>query len=189
MRNEYLLRPENLRLAPQERLKLLIEADYYPIVTKRTSTDRQLKEMINLYNFYSIAYADFFNNKENEHAYFAGIILEINSSDHFIGTTAEVKAKNEILADNFNSKFASFKEVVNKVDLIEKGLIAVRNLFFEYFTKYPDIYEKYQLDNITDVMFIDIPDFVKFKVENNPKWVVDVFKYWGIELKLKESSN
>ena len=82
-----------------------------------------------------------------------------------------------------------FKDAVDRVDLIEKRLKAIRNLFFEYFYKYPDICEEYQLLEFIDGLITDIPENVKRIAKENPKWITDVFKYWGIELKREESSN
>lgn len=50
---EYLQTKKAIQLPQDERLKLLVTARYYPLSGKRTSAYAQIKEMIDLYDFYS----------------------------------------------------------------------------------------------------------------------------------------
>ena len=58
-----------IQLCPKKRLELLLCANNYPIVKKKTSAIRQLKEMIDFYNLCCIQLTQFFPTESSENNY------------------------------------------------------------------------------------------------------------------------
>ena len=55
-----LLSKEAIKLPPKQRLELLLKAETYPIVKKRTSAEGQIREMIDFYNLCCLMLAKHF---------------------------------------------------------------------------------------------------------------------------------
>ncbi len=60
---QQLLSKEAINLPPKEQLNLLLKANKYPLVRKRTSATKQIKEMIDFYNLCCLMLAQYFPNE------------------------------------------------------------------------------------------------------------------------------
>ena len=156
---QQLLSKQAIQLPARERLALLLQANRYPIVRKGTSAERQIKEMINLYNLYCLMLIRYFPSEEAEEKY---ILL------NWIST----------LNIN-NAKLKNALQMVKSYEEVERRITQIQLLFNEYRESFPEIYEKY---NLEDIVTKRITDIIKDSRElcKDPVWVQGVMNVWDI---------
>ena len=156
---QQLLSKQAIQLPARERLALLLQANRYPIVRKGTSAERQIKEMINLYNLYCLMLTRYFPSEEAEEKY---ILL------------------NWIATLNINNaKLKNALQMVKSYEEVERRITQIQLLFNEYRESFPEIYEKY---NLEDIVTKQITDIIKDSRElcKDPVWVQGVMNVWDI---------
>lgn len=139
---QQLLSKEAIKLPPKERLNLLLNAKRYPIVKKRTSAEGQIKEMIDFFNLCCLMLAQYFPNEQAESNF---LLLSIIASQ---GNTQEIAI----------GKLAEAFRLLHGYEELENRITAIQGLFYQYEKTFPDIYQRY---NLEDIAFQPISDIVK----------------------------
>lgn len=160
---QQLLSKQAIRLQPKERLALLLKAKRYPIVKKRTSAESQIKEMLDLYKLYCLMLAQYFPNEEAENTCF---FLTLVATQENQQTTITAR-----LAEAF--------KMLDNYEELERKITAIQILFEEYREKFPNIYERYNLEEITQKRISDMIRDSR-QLRNNPLWVNEVMKRWEL---------
>lgn len=148
------------------RLMRLLESDYYPIVKKRNFTERQIEELIRLYDLFCVKLATiFFEN-------------------YIISNELKFMLKNEKEEISLPKQLEEVLVEIKTVKEIESKIFQIRHAFKLYKEKYRDLYEYYELeyylkDNLNQIiergwMIIKTPVLLEF-----------LCKYWRIEFKVE----
>lgn len=154
---------EAINLPPRQRLELLLRANSYPIVKKRTSAEGQLKAMLDFYDFCCIVLAQFFQDKNAERNF---IML------NFFETQEEFKSM-------ISGEVVSAFEIMRNYEKIESKVCALQGLFYQYQYIFPELYYSYNLEEIATRHISDI-------IRDTKEWMKDknlvneVFKRWGL---------
>lgn len=139
---QQLLSKEAIKLPPKERLILLLNAKGYPIVKKRTSAEGQIKEMIDFYNLCCLMLAQYFPNEQADNNF---LLLNIIDSQ---------RNSQEVV----NGKLAKAFRLLHGYEELENRITAIQGLFYQYEKTFPDIYQRY---NLEDIAFQPISDIVE----------------------------
>lgn len=163
---QQLLSKEAIHLAPKERLMLLSNARYYPIVKKRTSAEKQIEEMLDLYELFSLMLVHYFPTDKAVDNYVVLSLLESIMSED----------SQTIISKSVSEAF----DKVKSYEELEKRIVAIRNLFYQYFETFPDLYEKYNLERFAYEKIPDMLENARYALKNNPDWVEEIRNRWGI---------
>lgn len=161
----YLLSKEAISAPPKERLALLLNARRYPMVSKRTSVERQIEEMKDLLDLFSFWLTKFI---PDECAEYNCMMLSLMQADETTSSTATGQ-----LAEAFKM-LKDYEELERKID-------AIKNLLFEYSDRFPDMYYDTELEELATKSLPDMVDEARYKLQNHPSWEQELKKRWGIE--------
>ena len=164
---EQLLSKQAIQLPPKERLQLLLSANYYPVVKKRTSAVAQIKEMINFYDFCAIMLTKFFPDEKAEANYIA--LALIDSKQGQFGT-------NQLM----NRRLSEAFELVKNYEEFERKITAIQNLFWQYSKDFPDLFEKYNLEDLATQSIFDVLDGARYMLENHAPEAKKLMDHWGV---------
>lgn len=161
---QQLFSKQTIHLPTVERLELLLKAKRYPIVRKKTSAEKQIKEMLDLYNLYCLMLVQFFPNEVAEEQCLLLTLVETQE----IPQTA--------VTDELSKAFrllAGYEE-------LERKITAIQMLFDKYREFFPDIYEQYNLEEITVARISDIIRNSRRLCQTNPLWIKEVMTRWEL---------
>ncbi len=163
---QQLLSKSAINLPPKERLELLLKCKRYPIVKKRTSAEKQLKEMLDFYNLCSIILAKYFPTEQAESNF---MLLSVLASQEEIQANAD-----EQLSESFR--------LLDSYEEFENRITAIQILFDQYHGSFPDLYERYNLEDISIQSIHDMIEFGRdlLSVNENASFVQKLLKRWGI---------
>lgn len=164
---EQLLSKQAIALPPKERLQLLLSASYYPVVKKGTSAEAQIKEMISLYHFCALMLTKFFPDEEAEANYIA--LALIDSTQGQFGT-------NQLMPGRLSKAF----ELVKNYEEFERKITAIRNLFWQYSKDFPDLFEKYNLEDLATENIYDMLEGARYMLENHHPEAEKLMDHWGV---------
>lgn len=163
---EQLLSKQAIQLPPKERLQLLLSTSNYPIVPKRTSAEKQIKEMLDFYEFCCLMLMYYFPNEEAEANYIAlAMLSEVEKQD---------------LQIPVSSKLSKAFKLVEDYEKFEKKITAVRDLFLQYSIKYPDIYDKYNLEDLVFLSVHDMLENARYIAKENPSKLERILSRWEL---------
>lgn len=154
---------EAINLPPRQRLELLLRANSYPIVRKRTSAEGQLKAMLDFYDFCCIVLAQFFQGKNAERNF---VML------NFMESQEEFKSM-------ISGELASAFEIMINYEKMESKVCALQGLFYQYKYDFPELYDSYNLEDTATQRISDV-------IRDTKEWMKDknlvdkVFKRWGL---------
>lgn len=160
---QYLLSKEAINLPPKERLSLLLKCKRYPIVRKRTSAERQLKEMIDFYDLCCLMLAQYFPNEQAENNFMMLSCMVAMNEPQII--TPELSRYFKLLTD---------------YEKLENNMCAIKSLLFEYYYIYPDLYERYNLEDIATRKIYDAIERGKHLLNYEPDLCKEILKRWGL---------
>ncbi len=166
---QQLLSKEALRLPPRQRLDLLINAEIYPIVTRGTSAEAQIKEMIDFYNLCCLMLVQYLPNEEAEHNCLMLSIMASHLESSPIST--------DKLA---TGKLSEALKLLDDYEKWDNKITKIQHLFFEFENLYPDLYDSYNLEDIATADFMDIIHNTRWLVANKPQLVDKVLRRWGL---------
>ena len=137
---QQLLSKAAIKLPPKERLSLLLRAKRYPIVTKKSATERQIREMIDFYNLCCLMLKNFVTNEHAANNFFALNFLVAQENHEVV---------NEELLKDF--------KLLEGYEELERRITSIQSLFYQYHSSFPDVYQKYNLEQfafekITDIL-------------------------------------
>ena len=161
---QQLFSKQAIQLLPVERLELLLKAKSYPIVRKKTSAENQIKEMLDLYNFYCFMLVQFFPNEEADEQCFLLTLL----------------ATQEIPQTAVNDKLSKAFRMLNSYENLERKITAIQILFDKYREVFPDIYERYNLEEIAVAQISDIIRNSRRLYQANSLWLKKVMNRWEL---------
>lgn len=161
---QQLLSKEAIKLPPKQRLELLLKAEKYPIVRKRTSAERQIKEMIDFYNFCCLMLAQYFPNERAENNFIALNFMTAQEGTKAICTEELTKAFN----------------MLGRYEELEKRVEAIRSLFQQYQYAFPDLYEAYNLEDIVTERISDVIYENKQLMKEDPQLAEEILGRWKL---------
>lgn len=161
---QQLLSKQATKLPPRERLELLLKAKKYPIVTKRTSAEMQLKEMLDLYNLLCIMLTQFFPNEKSESNF---LLLNFAVTQN---TTQTI----------MSAKLAKAFKLLRGYEELENKITAIQILFNEYQETFPDLYQRYNLEYVVNEHISDIIKNSRQLLSDSPLEVKELLERWEI---------
>lgn len=161
---EYLLSKAAIGLSPKERLVLLFKAKRYPVVKNRTSAEAQIKEMIDLYDLCCLMMAQYFPNQQAEDKFCLLNIALSQKDGQLIGPGKLSEAINLL---------HSYEELENKVS-------AIQLFFYKCGEAFPDLYERYNLEELATEQISDIVETSRKVISDDPTSVKRVLNRWGL---------
>lgn len=164
---DQLLSKQAIQLPPNERLQLLLKAKYYPVVKKRTSAEAQIKEMISFHNLCALMLTKFFPDEEAEKNYIALALIDSVQSQF---------EENQLITERLSKAF----ELVKTYEEFERKITAIRNLFWQYSKDFPELFEKYNLEDIASERIHDMLEGARYMIENQSPKVEKLMDHWGI---------
>lgn len=163
-KQEGILSKSSINLPPEQRLELLLKVEEYPIVDKITSAPKQIREMIDLYNYCCLMLAMYLPNANAEKNFFQ------------LSCIASVEKSQEIIT----GKFAEYFKLLACYENIEKKIMAIQMLFYQYKHLYPELYDKYNLEDIANEKITDAIQSTRELICEKPQLIEDRLKRWGI---------
>ncbi len=160
-----LLSEQTVNLNPRERLKLLLQSKSYPIATKRSSAKKQIEEMIDLYNLCSIVLARYFPDE--------------NADGNFIMLNF-LFAMREPTRSLVNQELGKTFAMLDGYEKWEKRITDIQALFLKYSKNYPDLYEKYNLEDMVNESISSIVWNSREMLQDDNDFIFEVFKRWGL---------
>ncbi len=160
---QQLLSKEAIKLPPKERLNLLLKAKKYPLVRKRTSATKQIKEMIDFYNLCCLMLAQYFPNGQAENNF---LLLNFLTSQE----------TNEIVTGQLAKAF----KLLDGYEELERRITAIQSLFFQYQETFPDLYQLYNLENIASEKISDIVKTTKQLLSTDKTYAKELLELWEI---------
>lgn len=159
---QQLFSKESIKLPPKRRLELLLKTKRYPIVTKRTSAERQLKEMLDFYNLCCLMLAWYFPNKEAENNF---LMLSFMAS-------LETQS---IITERLSEAF----KLLRGYEELEDKISSLQMLFYQYKDSFPELFQSY---NLEDIATEHISSIIKDSKElaNDPQWVEKTLRSWEL---------
>ena len=157
-----LLSKEAISLPPKQRLMLLLQSSRYVIVQKRTSAKRQIKEMLDLFNFCRILLLIFFPSEKAENEF---VELSFMSSPDY----------HSIIFEQFEELF----KLLEDYEMLESRITSMQMLFYQYKLSFPDLYDQYNLENIDSKKISEIIQESRLLIEQ-PDFVANVLKRWDL---------
>lgn len=161
---QQLLSKKAINLPPRERFDLLLKAQKYPIVHKRTSAVAQVKEMIDFYNICALMVAKYFPNEK--------------AIDNFV--MLSLAASKESDQTIMTEKLAKAFEMLDSYEKLEHKITAIQRLFFQYEEAFPDIYELYNLEDFATEQISDIIENSRLLLDENPEFVKNLIERWEL---------
>lgn len=159
-----LLSKEALKLSPRRRLELLLKAENYPIVRKKTSAQGQITEMIDFYDLCCLMLAQYFPNEQAENNF-----LMLN----FIISQEDTQS---IITQRFSEAFTLLKGY----EEIENRITAIQMLFYQYQYYFPELYSYYNLEDIAKKHISDIIQETKELIIDNPQFIEKILNRWEL---------
>lgn len=159
-----LLSKEALKLPHRQRLELLLKVERYPIVRKRTSAERQIKEMIAFYNLCCLMLTQYFPNEEAEKNF-----VMIN----FI-------ASHENTQSIITGKIEEALKLLRGYEDLENKVKAIQILFYQYRESFPDLYQSYNLEDIATEHISDIIRETRQLINDDSQLVEETLKRWDL---------
>ena len=153
-----------INLPPSERLELLLKSKKYPIVKKRTSAEKQLEEMIDFYDLCSIILAKYFPTEQAENNF---MLLSILASQ---------EEKNSIIDEQLSRVFI----LLDSYEDFENRITATQALFYQYHENFPDLYERYNLEDIIKQSIHDIIECGRYLLSEDVLYVKKLLERWEI---------
>ncbi len=153
---------ESIKLSPKRRLELLLKTKRYPIVTKKTSAEKQLKEMLDFYDLCCLMLAWYFPNKKAENNF---LMLNFIASQEMPSTLTEKLSK-------------AFK-LLERYEELESKISCIQMLFYQYKESYPELYQSYDLESIIEEHISDIIENSK-DLLNDSQWIEKILKRWEL---------
>ena len=157
-----LLSKEEISLPPKQRLMLLLQSSRYVIVQKRTSAKRQIKEMLDFFNFCRILLLIFFPSEKAENEF---VELSFMSSHDY----------HSIIFEQFEELF----KLLEDYEMLESRITSMQMLFYQYKLSFPDLYDRYNLENIDSKKISEIIQESRLLIEQ-PDFVANVLKRWDL---------
>ena len=161
---QQLLSKEAISLPPKERLALLLKANRYPIVRKKTSAKGQIEEMIDFYNFCCFMLGQYFPNEQATNNF---LLLNFLISKEDSNTPVTDK-----LAEAFRM-LSSYEDLENKIT-------AIQMLFHQYQSTFPDIYQLYNLDDLVNEKMSDIIQTSKELIGYDSSYAERLMERWEL---------
>lgn len=161
---QQLLSKEAIKLPPRHRLDLLLKVSRYPVVHKRTSAESQIKEMLDFYNLCCIMLTQFFPNSEAENNF---ILLSFMAS-------------HENAKSIMNGKFMESFKLLRDYEELENKITALQTLFHQYKDYYPELYQSYNLEELSVERISDIIQKTKQQINANPQLIEEALKRWDL---------
>ena len=161
---EQLLSKEAIKLPTIQRLELLLKAKRYPIVKKRTSAEGQIREMIDFYNLCCVMLAKYFPDKQAENNFLA---LSIISSQENSQST-------------ITAKHAEAFKILNGFEELESKVTAIQRLLHQYQYSFPELYEKYGLEDIATESISEVIQETKKMMNDDPQYVEKILNRWEL---------
>ena len=153
-----------INLPPKERLELLLKCKRYPIVKKRTSAEKQLKEMIDFYNLCSIILAKYFPTEQAE-------------SDFMLLSILDSQEKRPSITDE---KLSRAFRLLDSYEEFENRITATQALFYQYYENFPDLYEKYNLEDILKQSIHNMIENGRYLLSEDASSIKKLLERWGI---------
>ena len=153
-----------ISLPPKERLSLLVKAERYPIVRKRTSAKGQIEEMIDFYKFCCIMLVQYFPNEQ--------------ATNNFL--LLNFLVSKEVSDVPVTNKLAEAFRLINSYEELENKISAIQMLFHQYQSAFPDIYQAYNLDDLVKEKISDIIQNSKELISYDSSYTERLMKRWGI---------
>lgn len=164
---EQLLSKQAIQLPPKERLQLLLSAKSYPTVKKRTSAEAQIKEMLDFYKFCCLMLVNYFPNEKAERNYIALVGIELALGQQTV---------NQPISKQLSKEF----ELVENYEEFDKKITAIQNLFWQYSYDFPEIFDKYNLEDIATERIHEMLENARYMLESNPSGVERILKRWEL---------
>ena len=161
---QQLLSKEAIKLTPRQRLELLLKAERYPIVKKRTSAEAQIREMIEFYNLCCLMLAQYFPNGQAENNF---LLLSLIASQE--NTQSIITGK----------LVAAFK-LLRGYEELESKVTSIQMLFYQYQYSFPELYESHNLENIATERISDVIRETKQLMNDNPQLVEEILNRWEL---------
>ena len=161
---QQLFSKQAIQLPPVERLELLLKAKSYPMVRKKTSAKKQIKEMLDLYDLYCLMLVQFFPNEGAEEQC---LLLTLMTTQ-------------EISQTAVNDKLSKAFRMLSSYENLERRITAIQTLFDKYREVFPDIYERYNLEEIAVARISDIIRNSRQLCQANPLWSKEVMNRWEL---------
>lgn len=161
---QQLISKEAIKLPPRQRLELLLKTKKYSIVSKRTSAEGQIKEMIDFYNLCCLMLAQYFPNEIAENNFIMLNFMASQEEARTIGTEKITKAFNLL---------EGYEELENRVE-------AIKSLFHQYQYVFPDLYEAYNLEDIVTERISDIIHENKQLMNEDPQLAEEILNRWKL---------
>lgn len=162
--DQQLLSKQAINLPPKERLRLLLEANKYPIVRKRTSAEAQIKEMLDFYTICGIMLTKYFPNEQATNNF---IILSLADS---------LKDEQTIITEELEKAF----KMLYSYETLERKVIAIQSLFFQYEEAFPDMYELYNLGDFATEPIEDIIENSRMLLDEKPEFLKNLIERWEL---------
>ena len=159
------LSEQAINLPPEERLRLLLKTKHFPIATKRSSAKRQIEEMTDLYDFCSVIIARYFPDEDAEDNFFATSFL------------TSIKYPMRLFA---NKKLGKAFQMLGAYEKWEDRITAIQQLFLEYEKTYPQLYEKYNLEELATEKISTIVWRTRDELSANPDLLFEVMDRWEL---------
>ncbi len=156
-----LLSKEAINLPPKKRLELLLKSKKYPVAKKRTSSINQLKEMIALYDLCVLMLAKYLPTEKSKENFMLISLLD-SQKDRSLVTEKAFKL------------LGNYEELENKIT-------AIQEFFYQFQKSFPDLYESYNLDELTDASFNKMIENGRHLL-NNISSVKTLLNRWGLDL-------
>lgn len=163
---QQLFSKEAISLSPKERLALLLKVEKYPIVRKKTSAEKQIEEMIDLYNICCIMLAKYFPNKQAK-------------DNFFLLNLIIFKGETKTIVDD---KLVKAFKVLNNYEELENKIISIQRLFNEYRETFPDIFELYNLQDFATEKISDIIENSQELLSSDLPYIKKLLERWGLNM-------
>lgn len=163
---QQLLSKEALNLPPRQRLELLVKAKRYPIVRKRTSAEKQIKEMIDFYNLCCLILGQYFANEE------------VESNFIMLSLVASQKTSQSVITEELAETF----ELLRRYEELESKVTAIQALFYQYSYSFPEIYELYNLEDLATQRIQEVVQAVRKVVNDDPQFIEKILRRWDLLL-------
>lgn len=159
-----LLLKEAINLPPRQRLELLLKAETYPIVNKRTSAERQLQEMIDFYNLCCLMLAQYFPNGQSEKNFLMLNLMALQENTQSIIT----------------AKLAEAFKLLSGYEELERKITAIQMLFYQYKYSFPELYESHNLENIATERISNVIREARYLMNDKPQLVEEILNRWEL---------
>lgn len=161
---QQLLSKEAIKLPPRQRLELLLKANKYSIVSKRTSAEGQINEMIDFYNLCCLMLAQYFPNEEAKNNFLMLNFIASQESTQSVIT--------EPLAKAFKL-LTGYEELENRVTSIQM-------LFYQYQDSYPELYQSHNLEDMATECISDVIQKTRQLMIDDPQLIERILRRWDL---------